>query len=76
MPQRTVYHVAPSDQGWTLQREGDMHSWKFYATKYQAVQEAEREAAAHAASELIIHNDDGRVEEARRFETRITEPSP
>ena len=66
MQQRTVFHVVPTDRGWTLQREGDSYGVRYYATKTQAVQEGEREALARTA-ELIIHNDDGRIEEQRSF---------
>ena len=62
-----MYHVAPTDHGWSLHREGDSYGWRYYATKQQAIQEGQREAASHTPGQLIIHNDDGRIEEAREF---------
>lgn len=67
MPERSVYHVAPTDRGWSLHREGDSYDWRYYATKQQAINEGQKEAAAHVPGQLIIHNDDGRIEEARDY---------
>ena len=73
MPQRAVYHVVPTDQGWSLQREGESYGWRYYLTKRQAIEEGQREAAAHRPGELIIHDEDGRIEESRTFADQAAE---
>lgn len=65
MPPQAIYHVVPTDGGWSLQREGDGWGARYYSTKARTIEEAEREASAHQPSRLIIHNDDGRIEEER-----------
>lgn len=65
MPPEVIYHVVPTDGGWSLQREGDGYSARYYTTKERTIQEAERETASHQPCRLIIHNDDGRIAEER-----------
>ena len=67
MAKRTVYHIVPTDKGWSLERQGDNSDWRFYATKREAVQEGRQIAASQEPAQLIIHDERGRIEEERTY---------
>jgi hypothetical protein len=67
MSGRRVFHVVPTERGWSLQMEGRKNSWDFFPTQAEAVQEGIRIAAAQEPGQLIIHKKDGTIQEERTY---------
>lgn len=65
---RTRFEVAPADRGWAVEREG-MGLDSTHTTKEAAVQRGVQLARDRAPSELIIHRQDGSVQEVRNYGT-------
>ena len=65
---RTRFVVAPADHGWIVEREG-MGRDSTHPTKEGAVQRGTQLARERAPSELVIHRQDGSVQEVRNYGT-------
>ena len=58
---RTVYHVAPHERGWAVQRAGADRAASVHPTKKEALHDARQTARAHAPSRLVAYKADGTV---------------
>lgn len=64
----TVYHVLPHEKGWALKREGAERATSVHETKKEAVSAARGEAKNHMPSRLIVHKQDGTVQETFTYD--------
>lgn len=60
----TVYHVVPHDEGWAVKLEGVSTPEGEYATKGEAVKEARNRAKAQEPSRLVVHRQDGTIQDS------------
>ena len=69
MPNRKVYHVTPHAQGgWQGKVEGAARASVVAATKDEATQRT-RELARHSApSQVIVHGQDGSIQDEHTYE--------
>jgi hypothetical protein len=68
MANRNVYHIVPTEKGWSVQPEGrGEKEWHFFGTKEEAVQNGSRIASEQEPAQVIIHNTDGTIQEERTF---------
>jgi hypothetical protein len=61
-------HVIKRDSGWAVKKEGSVRATKVYGTKAEAVRHASR--TAKSGGQLIIHNNDGSIEEWISFKAK------
>lgn len=68
MKERVVYHVVPkgSDE-WQVEREGGEKATKNFPTKDLAIAGAQDFLANDELGQLIIHRQDGTIEEERTY---------
>lgn len=66
MIKRTTFEVAPDEHGWTVTRVGFSRD-STHMTKDAAVRKAVKLAKSRAPSELVIHRQDGSVQETRYY---------
>lgn len=59
-------HVMPRDDGWAVVKEGADRATRVLETKAEAV-EVGREIASNQGSKLVIHRQDGSVQETRDY---------
>jgi hypothetical protein len=59
--EKTRYDVVPSDGGWAVETEGK--STPAFPSKELAVSAAKRRAQDDAPAEVVVHAEDGSVEE-------------
>ena len=66
MEQRSVFHVTPYVNGWTLKQEGadegrgELGAWDH---KDLALEHAKKLAKAAGLSQVIVHGEDGRIQD-------------
>ena len=65
---RVRFEVAPGGHGWIVERQG-MGRDSTHPTKEGAVQRGVQLARERAPSELVIHRQDGSVQEVRNYGT-------
>ena len=58
---RHVYRVRPTDQGWTLTKEGEDHPRADFAGREDAIAEAVRLAEADEPAKVVIDNGNGTI---------------
>jgi hypothetical protein len=62
-PKRVVYVVEPRDGGkWAAQRRGSERAATVQENKSPAISEARRLAQKHPLSQVVIMNENGRIE--------------
>ena len=59
----TVYLVLPGESGWVVQREGNTRATSAHPTKAEAVRAGRDLARDHAPSRLVVHKQDGSVQD-------------
>lgn len=64
----TVYHVVPHEEGWAVKRESAERATSVHDTKKEAVSSGRNDARAHVPSQLIVHKQDGTVQETFSYE--------
>ncbi len=64
----TVYHVLPHENGWAVKREGAERATSVHDTKKEAVSAGRDEAKGHLPSRLIVHKQDGAVQETFAYD--------
>lgn len=64
----TTYHVQSHEKGWAVQREGAERATSVHETKKEAVSAARDEAKGHLPSRLIVHKQDGSVQETVEYD--------
>ena len=63
MPDNNQHHVVPNpDGGWDIKRSGAQRSSGHYDTKQPAV-DAAREISRNQGTELVIHRQNGTIQE-------------
>jgi len=65
MPKRNQ-HVVPHDNGWAVQPEGGQRPSSVHPTQQEAIDRG-REIAINQGSELLIHNQQGRIRERSTY---------
>jgi hypothetical protein len=63
-----VFHVAPSDDGWTITMEGEDAPVGSHDTKKEAVSAARTAAKEQAPSQLVVHKQDRSVQESFSYD--------
>jgi uncharacterized protein YdaT len=66
MANRNRHHVVPHDNGWAVRREGSERASSVTRTKEQAVEQA-RDIAQRERGEVIIHRENGTIQEERSY---------
>ncbi len=64
----TVYHVAPGEGGWTVQREGAARATSVHPTKAEAVAAGRDRAKGQTPSRLVVHKQDGTIQDHFSYE--------
>jgi Uncharacterized protein conserved in bacteria (DUF2188) len=64
---RHVYRVHPTDQGWTVTKEGEDHPRGGYPGREEAIAEAVRLAESDEPAKVIVDNGDGTIAEEWLF---------
>ena len=64
---RHVYRVRPTEQGWTVTKEGKDHPRGGFSKREEAVAEAVRLAGSDEPAKVTIDNGDGTIAEERLF---------
>lgn len=68
MAERTVYHVVPNqDEGWKVELEGASQASSTHQNKDEAVERARELAQDREPSQIIIHREDGTIQEERTY---------
>lgn len=67
--ERITYHVTPraEDGQWRVKRQGSKRPTRIIAKKGDAVKTAETFARNHGRGRIVIHGEDGKIIEERRF---------
>ncbi|MCS3649837.1 poly(hydroxyalkanoate) granule-associated protein [Salinibacter ruber] len=63
-----VFHVTPSDDGWSITVEGEEAAVGTHDTKKEAVSTARATAKEQAPSQLVVHKQDRSVQESFSYE--------
>jgi hypothetical protein len=66
MSKKTPHHVVPHESGWAVRREGSERASVVTETKEQAVDRG-REIAGREGGSLVIHGENGRIQEERTY---------
>ncbi|WP_192822243.1 DUF2188 domain-containing protein [Rufibacter sp. LB8] len=74
MAERKVYHVTKTEAGWEGKQEGGQRASVTGSTKAEVVQKTIEIAQNHASSSVIIHTQDGKIEEERTY-PRSSDPT-
>lgn len=61
-PVRTVYHVAPAEEGWKVTTEGTETAISVHTTKDDALSAARDMARAQEPSQVVVHKMDGTIQ--------------
>ena len=64
---RHVYRVQPSEQGWTVIKEGENRTRADLSSREEALAEARRMARAEEPSKVVIGDGDGLILEEELF---------
>ena len=63
----TVFHVVPHDEGWAVEREGASRATSVHGTKSEAVTSARERAKAGASGRLVVHRQDGTIQDSFNY---------
>jgi hypothetical protein len=66
---RHVYRVHPTEQGWTVTKEGEDHPRSGFQDREQAIAEAVRLAESDEPAKVTVDNGDGTIAEEWLFGT-------
>jgi uncharacterized protein YdaT len=66
MSNRNRHHVVPHENGWAVRREGAERASTVTRTKEQAIDHA-RDIAQRERGEVIIHRENGTIQEERTY---------
>ena len=66
---RHVYRVHPTEQGWTVTKEGEDHPRDGFSGREEAIAEAARLAGSDEPAKVTIDNGDGTIAEEWLFGT-------
>lgn len=58
---RHVYRVHPTEQGWTVTKEGEDHPRAGFAGREEAIAEAVRLAGSDEPAKVTVDNGDGTI---------------
>ena len=64
---RHVYRVHPTEQGWTVMKEGEDHPRGGYPGREEAIAEAVRLAESDTPAKVTVDNGDGTLAEEWLF---------
>ena len=64
---KAVVHVSPSRNGWSVNTVGDGGRSKSFATKAEAVAAGRSLAREAKPARLVVHNQDGGVQDTFRY---------
>lgn len=64
----TAYHVTPQEDGWAVKREGAERATSVHDTKKEAVTRGREEAKKHLPGRLIVHKQDGSIQETFSYD--------
>jgi len=67
MAKRTTYHVTKTDKGWKGEKEGADRASVTGTTKKEVVQKTIELAKKQEDSSVIIHTEDGKIQEERTY---------
>ena len=62
-----VFHVLPTDDGWSVKAEAAERASSTHTTKKEALEAARGLVKSHEPSQLIIHRLDGTVQDAHVY---------
>ena len=60
--EREVFHLNPSEKGWSLDREGGKRSLGTFATKAEGLAAGKERAKSSGLGQLIVHTKDGKIQ--------------
>lgn len=63
-----TYHLKPHEDGWQLLTDGSTKPNGVYETKKEGMEAARQEAQQHKPSQLIVHRQDGTVQETLSYD--------
>lgn len=66
MSNRNRHHVVPHPEGWAIRREGSDRASAITPTKEQAIDRA-REIAEREQGGVVIHRENGTIQEERTY---------
>jgi len=64
---RHVYRVHPTDEGWTVRKEGEDHPRREFPGREEAIAEAVRLAGSDEPAKVTVDNGDGTIAEEWLF---------
>ena len=67
---RTVYHVKPDGEGWTVKGDGAERASSTHGTKKEALTAARELAHNKVPSQLVVHKADGSVQEKWSYDAQ------
>ncbi len=73
--QRTTYHVTKTDDGWKGKKEGAERASIKGDTKEEVVKKTIELAKKHEDSSVVIHKQDGKIQEERTY-PKSSDPFP
>jgi poly(hydroxyalkanoate) granule-associated protein len=59
-----AFHVVPHDEGWAVEKEGASRASSVHGTKAEAVTAGRERARAGASGRLVIHRQDGTIQDS------------
>jgi poly(hydroxyalkanoate) granule-associated protein len=59
-----TFHVVPHDEGWAVEKEGASRASSVHGTKAEAVSTGRERAKSGASGRLVIHRQDGTVQDS------------
>ncbi|MEM1042066.1 MAG: phasin family protein [Bacteroidota bacterium] len=62
-PSVPVYHVAPHDEGWAVEKEGSSRATSVHGTKAEAVKAGRERAKSGQTGRLVLHRQDGTIQD-------------
>lgn len=75
MAERPIYHVTKTDDGWQVKKEGGQRASLTGETKVEVVKQAVELAKKQDAASVVIHKQDGKIQEERTF-PKSSDPFP
>ena len=64
---RTIYHVVPHEDRWAVRKQNSQHNSRVTDNKDEAVEIATRFARNQTPSRVVLHDEDGRIDEKRDY---------
>ena len=72
---RTKYHITKTKEGWHSKKEGAQRASDTGSTKEEVVKKAIERAKKQGDSSVIIHKQDGKIQEERTY-PKSSDPFP